>query len=139
MARVIGAIGLERVRLAVAELRARRDKVRDEPLLGGGHDDMGRDRRKEGRDGESGGESELHFEICARKYSKDYIISFCFFLISSVVNQIQAGHKPSSDFFYSKVFWIRTVKCIIRRIMSRNAAGVLRKSEPVEGVTVLLW
>lgn len=102
MAREVGTIGLERVRLAVVELNGRTGEVRDEPLLGGGHDDMGRDGRKEGRDGESGGESELHFEICARKYSKDYIISFYFPLISSVVNQIQVGHKPLSDFFTVK-------------------------------------
>lgn len=95
MAREVGAIGFERVRLAVAELRGRRDEVRDEPLLGGGHDDMGGDRRKEGRDGESGGESELHFEICARKYSKDYIIS----LISSEVNQIQVVTNLQVIFF----------------------------------------
>lgn len=75
MAREVGTIGLERVLLAVAELGSG-DEGRDEPLLGRSHDDMGRDRRKEGRDGESGGEGELHFEIWARKYPMSYAISF---------------------------------------------------------------
>lgn len=72
MAREVGAISLERVLLAVAELDAAANAGRNEPLLGGGHDDMGRDRRNESRNGESGGESELHFDSYARKYPIDF-------------------------------------------------------------------
>lgn len=123
MAREVGTIGLERVLLTVAELGSG-DEGRDEPLLGRGHDDMGRDRRNEGRDGEGGGESELHFEIWARKYPVNYVqLAFCFFFLD-IVYQIEVA---TNRIFYrgKKLSWIRTVKCIILRIMSgTTAAGV---------------
>lgn len=78
MARVVGTIGLERILWAIIEADVRTLGDWNGPLLGVGHDEMGRDRRKESRDGESGGESELHFDRCAREDSIDFV-SVCLF------------------------------------------------------------
>lgn len=58
----VGAIGLERVLLTIAGLDGGADLVRNEPLLGGSHDEMGGDGGEESRDGDQGSDSELHFD-----------------------------------------------------------------------------
>lgn len=78
MAREVGTIGLERVRRAIIEVGGRTGGVQDRPLHGGSHLEMGRDHRNESRDGESGGESELHFDRCEREDPIDFI-SVCLF------------------------------------------------------------
>lgn len=63
VARIVGTVGLERVLLAIASLNSRTNLVRNEPLLRCSHDEMGGDRRDEGRNGDESGDSELHFDI----------------------------------------------------------------------------
>lgn len=72
MAREVGTIGLERILHAIIKVDGGSQDGGNGPLLRVGHDEMGRDRRKESRDGESGGESELHFDRCKREDPIDF-------------------------------------------------------------------